>query len=392
MTEVSTQTVPEQPATVSTPVPAANPSAAASPVADSAHPNTQITGANLETQPGAGWGEDLKGITTTSQLEDVIELLDDDGSPLESAPAPAPAPAAPAPVPAAPAPVAPAAKPEDDGEGLQVPGKLPTRFKVPVDSEVDFHAGLLKKEASLAGKPISWPEADALARQKLGLVSEPAPAAASEPPAPGEAAAPVAAAPVSELDTAITEAYSVYEQARAQLDEVAEAKALRTINDLNRQKTIQEFHASSAAVVQAEQAQVAFNEQFQAHLQQAQSLYPDAANPASSLTQRASELQEQYASSNDPALLAIYQSPTSALFFYQQAAAELRIAPAAPAPAPVIPSPKPSPQPVLGPRPPVNALLSSAPGQTNPASPPGFNVDSITNIHQFEELVERFAA
>lgn len=397
MTEVPTQTAPAQPATVSTPVPAAQPSAAAPPVADSAHPNTQITGANLETQPGAGWGEDLKGITTTHQLEDMIELLDDDGSPLDSAPVAAPAPAAPS-APAQPAATAPAPKLDDDGDGLQVPGKLPSRFKVPVDSELDLEAGLIKKAASLAGKPIDWSEAEALAKKKLGIAPAPVPAAApagDEPAAPAgdEPAAPAPAAPVSELDSAIAEAYSVYEQARAQLDEVAEAKALRTINDLNRQKTIQEFRESSQQTVQAEEAQATFNAEFEANLQQAKSPYSNPADVAA-LTQRASELQEQYAASEDPAMQAIYQSPTSPLFFYQQAAAQLQIAPSAPSPVapPVTPSPKPSPQPVLGPRPPVNALLASNPGQQTLAAPPGFNVDSITNIHQLESLVERIAA
>jgi hypothetical protein len=390
MTEVPTQTAPAQPATVSTPVPAANPSVAASPVADNAHPNTQITGANLETQPGAGWGEVLEGIKTTHQLEDMIQLLDDDDEPLDSTPvASAPAPAA-APAPVA-TPAAPAPKPDDDGDGLQVPGKLPTRYKVPVDSEVDFHAGILKKEASLSGKPISWSEAESLAKQKLGLSQAPAPVPAAAP-AGDEPAAPAPAAPVSELDTAITAAYAEYESARAQLDEVAEAKALRTINDLNRQKTIQELRESSQQTVQAEEAQATFNAEFNANLQQAKSPYSNPADVAA-LDQRASELQEQYAASEDPAMQAIYESPTSPLFFYQQAAAQLQIAPSAPSPVapPVTPSPKPSPQPVLGPRPPVNALLASNPGQQTLAAPPGFNVDSITNIHQLESLVERIA-
>jgi len=394
MTEVSTQTISQPAATVSTPASPATPAASATPAADTTPSNNSNTTATLETRPVTGWGGDE--IKTEQDLNRAIELLDDDGSPLDTggAPANAPAPAAAVQTPVATAPAPAPAKVEggdDDGDGLVVPGSRPRHYKVPISDDVTFHALRLKKQAELNNTPLSLGKAEEMARELLGLGAvAPAPATT----VPGEAAqtpatsvATVAAVP-TEISGKLEAAYQAYQEARMQLDEEAEAKALREINDLNRQQTLIELRQQEVQIRQQDEAGQQFAQQWEASVKQGAAIYPDAANPQSALAIKAAELQELYGASQDPAQQAIYQSPTSPLFFYQQAAAALGVAPiVAQAPAAVL-NPASPPQPAIVPqRPPVSALLSSPTGTTTLAAP-AFDPMSIRSIHQLEELVE----
>ena len=391
MTEVSTQTTNQPAATVSTPASSATPAATATPAADTTPSNNSNTNATLETRPVTGWGGDA--IQNEQDLERAILLMDDDGSPLDTggAPAvtPAPAPAVQAPVVATPA----KAEGEDD-DGLVVPGSRPNHYKMPIGDDVTFHALRLKKQAHLAGTEMTLAKAEEMAMQLLGKNPVVAPVPAStvtgETQQTTTAAAPVATVPAvpMEISTKLESAYQAYQEARLQLDEEAEAKALREINDLNRQQTLIELRQQEAQVRQQDEASQQFTQQWESSVKQGTAIYPDAANPQSALAIKAAELQEQYGASQDPAQKAIYQSPTSPLFFYQQAAAALGVVPvAAQAPAAVL-APVSPPQPaIVQQRPPVSVLLASTTGTTTLAAPT-FDPMSIRSIHELESLVE----
>lgn len=265
---------------------------------------------------------------------------------------------------------------------------------MPISDDVTFHALRLKKQAELNNTPLSLGKAEEMAMQLLGLGAvTPAPATtvpgeAAQTPAPATSVATVAAVP-TEISGKLEAAYLAYQEARGQLDEEAEAKALREINELNRQQTLIELRQQEAQTQQQDEASQQFAQQWEASIKQGAAIYPDSANPQSALALKAAELQEQYGASKDPAQQAIYQSPTSPLFFYQQAAAALGVAPiVAQAPAAVL-NPASPPQPaIVQQRPPVSALLASPAGTTTQAAP-AFDPMSIRSIHQLEELVER---
>lgn len=340
-----------------------------------------------------GWGGD--DIKTEQDLNRAIELLDDDGSPLDTGGtpviAPAPVAAVQTPVVAAPAKVEGG---DDDGDGLVVPGSRPRHYKMPISDDVTFHALRLKKQAELNNTPLSLGKAEEMAKQLLGIGAvAPAPATtvpgeAAQTPAPATSVATVAALP-PEISGKLEAAYQAYQEARGQFDEEAEAKALREINDLNRQQTLIELRQQEVQIRQQDEAGQQFSQQWEASVKQGAAIYPDSANPQSALALKAAELQELYGASQDPAQQAIYQSPTSPLFFYQQAAAALGVAPlVAQAPAAVL-NPASPPQPaIVQQRPPVSALLASPAGTTTLAAPT-FDPMSIRSIHELEELVER---
>lgn len=402
MTEVPAQTSPMPNVEVTTPGAPATPPVPATPAGNNAPTNPPSPTASTETRPGAGWGVNYEELKTPEDLTRAIELLDADGTPSNEQPGQVEAPAA-APTPTEPTPAAAPAAPPADDEGLTQPGQLPRNFKVPTaEDPLTFHTGRLFKEARLGGnKKITLGEAEKMAAQFLGIdlpgATPAAPAAEGSPDA-APAASPSTTAPAS-VQAKLDAAYADYQAARSNFDEVAEAKALREINELERQRTLEIQREQSQQEIDQTAAEAQFLQEWNRSNAEAVRLYPDAGNPQSALAQRAAQMQEEYRDSGDPALQAIYESANSALFFYQRAAADLGIAPtpaAAPAAAPV-PSQQPpprqqfTPQPVPRQAPPVQALLASAPGTTNPAAPT-FDVNAIQNTHDLEAMVARLAA
>lgn len=262
---------------------------------------------------------------------------------------------------------------------------------MPISDEVTFHALRLKKQAELNGNPLTLTEAESMAKKLLGKAdaTPPAnPAQTQEGAAVIPAESPAQGTAPTELETQLAAAYEQYETARSLFDEKAEAEALKSINDLNRKLTLQELARMQDQQQRDQQQMTAaeqqFTQQWESSVAQATQLYPDAANPESALAMKAAEIQEAYASSQDPAMQAIYQSGNSPLFFFQQAAASLNLAPAAPVTTPPVSAPPPV---VVPQRPPVSALLASPTGTTTPAALT-FDPKSITSIHQLEALVE----
>lgn len=403
MTEVPTQTEIQPQPTVSSPGPSSTPSAAGTPSAGPTQQTTQPTGASTETRPGAGLEvTDLKDLTVHSLeagLEDgSIQFIDDDGDADPTIPA---VPVAPAVV-ESPGGTAPAPAPAKVEDVLELPGQIPRKMRFPINGdEVRFHTLQAMRKADEAGQPISFAEAERIAHMELGrpapvvkVVEDPgsAPAPAGSQPS-GTTAPPPAAVDPNSLAGRLEAAYATFKEARERLDESGEADALRLINQLHEEKTVAAVREATerAAREQQEAAehQTEFNRQWQASVESARSMWPDAADPVSALAVRAAELQEQYGTSTDPAQRAIYESASSPVFFYQQAAAELGLTPAArPAPAPN-PSPSVTSKPAPGhtQRPPASVLLASPPGTQSRANPQ-FDPLSITNIHDLERIVE----
>lgn len=376
MSEVLTQLPPANPGEA---LPAGAASSVSASPADNVTHNNQTPAASLEKPvEGTGWGVDLDKVNDSESLALAIEAMNLPPLPDENAPPEAPAPAAAAPAPA-PAPAAPTE------EALTRPGEMPRNIKLPVRDELDFRVASAIKDARLNGRELSFADAEAQARTALGM----APAASPAPSAPAPEAAPAAAptpATPQEQSPDLTAAYEQYQQARENFDPVAEAAALQEINRLNRLETMREIAEQQQQSITAQQQQEQFNARWEQTLATAAAAYPDAANPDSALSQRAAEYQQMYAASNDPAMQAIYNSPTSALLYYQQAAADLQVAPqASPAPAPVLKS---TPQPVPGRQPPMAALLAG--GQSgNPApAAPSFDPGRIQTSHELDSLID----
>ena len=405
MTEVSAQTSPAplpDAATVTMPGGATAPTTApATPAADNATPNPNNNpGATTETRPGAGGGVDLEKMTLPDDADAYERLIagmpdsDGDGEMLEpegGEPPPAPAPAAAV---ASPAPAPVPATGEGADDGVLPPGALPSSYKVPVkDDPVLFHTLRFVKEAKLAGRALSLGEAEGMAKTLLGVPTTAPAAAPATEPSPGE---PAAATPATGLDAQRETAYSAYEAARENFDAKAEADALREINRVERLIGQQEMTAAQQAAQAQVSAMESFNASWSRFEDQAHALFPSARDANSPLTQKAQELQDQYAASQDPALQAIYNSPSSVLFFYTQAAAALGLAPSA-APVPASPTssslPKSTPPPVPSHQPRLaSALLASTSGTQTPAAPGGFDVNRITTSDQYESLVAMLPA
>lgn len=369
------------------------PAAPVTPTGDKA-PSTNNSSATSETpDTGAGRGVDLvAGILNPEQLQEAIAKLEEmqdvpEDDDLETAPpATAPAAAAPQAAPAAATTTAtPAAAPVEDG--LTKPGELPRNFKMPIRDELDLQVYSAIKQARLDGKALTFSEAETAVRKKLGL--EPSvPQADNDQPSGTPAVAP-ANAPAQTTQTKLDEAYSRYQKARQDFDDVAEVAALQDINRLEREAT---FEVSRQAVVQtteAEQKQIAFDQQWQATVQRTHQIYPDSVNPESPLTQKAAEIQEQYGASDDPAMQAIYMSPTSPLLFFQMAAAELQVTPASFA-SPAQPKSTPPPAPVTQ-APPMSAILAGGHSSNNPVGQPGATfVDTIKDSHALDAAIEQY--
>lgn len=371
MSEVLTQLLPANPGEA---LPAGAASSVSASPADNVTHNNQTPAASLEGPAnGTGWGVDLDKVNDSESLAAAIDAMNLPPLPEAQAPAPAPAPAPAAPV----------------EEALTRPGEIPRNMKMPIRDELDFRVNSAIKEARLNGRELSFADAEAQARMALGMVpaASPAPSAPAPEAVPAAAPAPAPSSGPQEQSAELTAAYEQYQQARENFDPQAEALALQEINRLNRMETMREIAAQQQQTVTAQQQQEQFNQRWEQTLATAAAAYPDAANSESALSQRAAEIQQQYAASNDPAAQAIYNSPTSALLYYQLAAADLQVAPQAmPAtPAPVLKS---TPQPVPGRQPPMAALLAG--GQSgNPApAAPSFDPGRILTSHELDSLVE----
>jgi hypothetical protein len=253
-----------------------------------------------------------------------------------------------------------------------------------VRDELDFQVATLIKEARLNGRELSFAQAETQALTALGRAPAPAPAPVEyQTPAP---AADVTPPEPGEQSPELAAAYDAYQTARANFDADAEVTALRQINALERVESAKFVQQQQQDAVTAQHQQAEFNAQWEANLQAATRTYADAANPESPLSQRAAEIQQSYAGSPDPAHQAIYRSPSSALFFYQQAAAEMQVAPAVPTLVQ-----KSTPQPAPQNRPPMSALLAGGhAGNAAPAAP-GFDPNRITNSHDLESLIDGMA-
>lgn len=382
MSEVLTQL---PPANSGEALPAGAASSVSASPADNVTLNNQTPAASLEKPvTGTGWGVDLDKVNDTESLAAAIEAMNLPPLPDENAPPEAQAPAAPAP--AAPAP-APAAPPVPAEEALTRPGELPRNIKMPVRDELDFRIATSVKEARLNGRELSYAEAETQARTALGMVPAAAPAPAAPAPEASPAPAPAPSSGSQEQSPDLTAAYEAYQQARESFNAAAEATALQEINRLNRMETMREILQMQQQSVTAQQQQEQFNQRWEQTLATAAAAYPDAANPESALSQRAAEIQQSYAASQDPAMRAIYSSPTSALLYYQLAAADLQVAPQAPpaAPAPVLKS---TPQPVPGRQPPMAALLAGGHAGNPAPAAPSFDPGRIQTSHDLDSLVE----
>lgn len=400
MTEVSTQTPTPPPSDMVQPVGGAPTPAAVPPTADTAtpNPNANNPAATLETPHGAGGGVDFEKMDTNA-FERLLESLPDEGGEvatpdLGNQPA-APAAAAPAPT----AEVKPGAEATvDHEEGVLAPGKLPARIKVPTDDELSFHTARFYKESRQGGGKMTFGEAEALAKQFLGLDAAPAAtvddtgAAAPAPTTPQ----PPPTGRVAHLTEQLEAATAAFEAAAEGFDAKQQAASLREINRLNREiaeATVQAQREEAAAVTQQAAEYEAFLQSWHAAEAKAQAMFAhaDAANPASPLHQRAAAMQTEYRDSQDPAMQAIYNSPNSALFFFTQAAAELSIQPGlAPAGAAPVSPPsqaKSTPPPVTRQVPVGAALLATGIGG-NPAAHQAPPVMLPRNLHEFEQLLE----
>lgn len=380
MSEVLTQLPPANPGEA---LPAGAASYVSASPADNVTHNNQTPAASLEKPvEGTGWGVDLDKVNDSESLALAIEAMNLPPLPDENAPPEAPAPAAAAPAPA-PAPAAPTE------EALTRPGEMPRNIKLPVRDELDFRVASAIKDARLNGRELSFADAEASARLALGMVptASPAPSAPAPEAAPAAAPAPAPSSGPQEQSADLTAAYEQYQQARENFDPQAEALALQEINRLNRMETMREIAAQQQQNVTLAQQQEQFNQRWEQTLATAAAAYPDAANPESALSQRAAEIQQQYAASNDPAAQAIYNSPTSALLYYQLAAADLQVVPQATpaAPAPVLKS---TPQPVPGRQPPMAALLAGGHAGNPAPAAPSFDPGRIQNSHELDSLIE----
>lgn len=388
MTEVQAQTPPAASDKVTMPAGEA-PTVAATPVADNTNPNPTITGAKTEMQPGAGGGVDLETIGA-SDYERLIENMSDepdDDAPPEGA--------------AVSTEVKPVEQPKpvlDDGEGLLQPGKIPERYKVPTgDDPLLFHTLRFVKESRTAGGKLTAGEAEVMAKKFLGF--ETAPAAGESAPA-GDLAAPAATAPTTggmleDLNAALEAATVRFEQAGDAFDPKGQGDALREINRLNREiahATVEAQKAEAEALVTQSEAQVAFERDWTASESTAHDLFAHvgAADPASAISQKAAEIQQLFAASNDPALQAVYQSPNSPILYYNLAAKELGIvpgvAPQGSAPAAPMSPPKSTPPPVQRQVPVGAALLASSGGTQQPAVT-HFNPNTLQTSHDYESYV-----
>lgn len=379
MSEVLTQL---PPANSGEALPAGAASSVSASPADNVTLNNQTPAAPSEKPAtGTGCGVDLDKVNDTESLAAAIEAMNLPPLPDENAPPEAPAPAAPAP--------APAAAPAPAEEALTRPGELPRNVRMPVRDELDFRIATAVKDARLNGRELSYTDAETQSRAALGMApaASPAPSAPAPEAAPAAAPAPAPSSGTQEQSADLTAAYAQYQQAREAFDAEAEAGALQEINRLNRMETMREIAQMQQQSVTVAQQQEQFNQRWEQTLATAAAAYPDAANPESALSQRAAEIQQSYAASQDPAMQAIYNSPTSALLYYQLAAADLQVAPQATpaAPAPVLKS---TPQPVPGRQPPMAALLAG--GQSgNPApAAPSFDPGRIQTSHDLDSLVE----
>ena len=321
---------------------------------------------------GTGCGVDLDKVTDSESLAAAIEAMNLPPLPDENAPPEAPAPA-------------PAAAPVE--EALTRPGEMPRNIKMPVRDELDFRVASAIKDARLNGRELSFADAEAQARTALGM------APAVSPAAPAPEATPAAApsstpATTQEQSSELTAAYEAYQNARENFDAEAEATALQEINRLNRLETMREIAQQQQQTITLQQQQEQFNQRWEQTLSIAATAYPDAANPESALSQRAAEYQQAYASSNDPAQQAIYNSPTSALLYYQLAASDLQQSPQA-APAPTALVHKSTPQPVPGRQPPMAALLAGGHAGNPAPAAPSFDPGRIQNSHELDILIER---
>lgn len=411
MTEVSAQTPTPPPSDTVQPVGGAPTPAAVPPTADTAtpNPNANNPAATLETPHGAGGGVDFENMDTNA-FERLLESLPEEGGEVatpELGNQPAAPAAAPANPPAAPAAATPAPTAEvkpgaevtvEHEEGVLAPGKLPARIKVPTDDELSFHTARFYKESRQGGGKMTFGEAEALAKQFLGLDAAPA---ATVDDTGAAAPVPTTTQPpptgrVAHLTEQLEAATAAFEAAAEGFDAKQQAASLREINRLNREiaeATVQAQREEAAAVTQQAAEHEAFLQSWHAAEAKAHAMFAhaDAANPASRLHQRAAAMQTEYRDSQDPAMQAIYNSPNSALFFFTQAAAELSIQPGmAPAGAAPVSPPsqvKSTPPPVTRQVPVGAALLATGTGG-NPAAhqaPPQFLPRSV---HEYEQLVE----
>ncbi len=355
----------------------------------------------VETTPktGADWGVDFNAIETPTQMDEAIrnftgqqptDLPEDAGT---TTPPPAAEPSAPAAAtPAqAPEPAAPAAPAEP---ALAKPGELPRNLNLPLRSQLDFETSVIIKDDRLKGGNLPFGEAEAQAKKKLGI-ADTAPAVAV-PATAAAPAAPTTEEPAANTPTALDQAYADYETARGNFDSAGEVAALKRINSLERELGVAAQRQAAEQATAESAAQAEFDTAWNQSVQQAQQMFPALADANSPLSLRAAELQQQYGASTDPAIQAIYYSPTSALFFAQQAAATLAIAPTAAAPAPAAPqqqqaqpvvAPKSTPQSAPVTRPPMAPLLSGANHSGAPPAAPGFNVDSIQTSYQMDAII-----
>ena len=373
--------------------------AAVPPTAVNTTPNPNNNpAATLETQAGAGGGVDFEKMDANA-YERYIESLPDDGAEVElqdSEPA--------AVIPASPAVSQPAeVKPgavEEHEEGILAPGKLPSRLKIPTEDPLWFHTGRFHKEAWLQGRKLTPDEASAMAKQYLGIVDKASAVSGEvEDAVQTEAAVqPAATGRLADLTQQLEAATTAFEEAAEGLNAKEQAAALREINRLNREIAEAAGNAQreeAQAVTQQAAEQEAFLQQWQATEAQVHGMFAhaQAADPASPLHQRAAEIQASYRDSQDPAMQAIYNSPNSVLLYFTQAAAQLGVQPGVVPAAPTQPSSvKSTPPPVSRHVPVGAALLATQQGGSKPAAPGGFNLDTITNSHQLEAVIERMVA
>lgn len=302
---------------------------------------------------------------------------------LPKAPQPqaAPAPAATEVVPPVVAEPAPAAVPvvdpienldlEDDGTGLNPPApgdaQKPSRVHFRPGSELD---ATVLRIAKATGKSITDPATIAAAKASLGIVDT----------------APVAAAPgdttSSTLPSSLVEVDARMEALRAERLEAQNSFRFEDADQLERQIDSLKDHKYTLREQGAQQATVEqqrFDTVWKESATKAAGMYKDAANPNSALTKLAREKQMIAQQNGDPR----YSDPRSALYFVQEAAFELGIAPVASAPAvptvaPAVPTIPLSVSQPSG-HPPLSAIISGG----NPQSPtnrPSTETDTIKSI------------
>lgn len=288
-----------------------------------------------------------------------------------------------------PAAVVPEVEPED---GLAVPGQRPNNLKLPVgDDPLAFQTASIYKERKRAGKPVTFGEAEALARTVLGLEASP-PAQdkqREEETNPGDTVVPETSS-IDTLPANIADTNARIKQLNKDKAVKAAAFDFEGAADIENQITDLTEHRENLRLI--EQTTRASEQNYSQTWTHAANAAAEAlkehgsGDPDSALSIIAGNIQSNWIAAKDERLSDPAKAPG---LIYAAACEKLGIKPGAPNQASAHPpTSEVSPvKPATRPMSPAQALLSSGSPAGLPVQRPGVDLTKITNAHDLDSLI-----